>query len=178
MSILNTGQVANSSERWPPGGSLPQDLGDGGRLRPHFCSWRSRGPSTGVTASLWREEGCFAWLEAGTASSQTARLTLQTAGQEVRSVQLGGERELTESKAINARAELFARAFSVLSVTRTGWGVREAGEPASDTPPPLAALSPVAVRVSFLRPVNPGNLPRSRSLTTFKRRIYRDFDGR
>lgn len=93
-------------------------------------------------------------------------------------MQLGGERELTESKAINARAGLFAQAFSVLSVTRTGWGVREAGEPASDTPPPLAALSLAAVRVSFLRPVNPGNLPRSRSLTTFKRRIYRDFDGR
>lgn len=124
------------------------------------------------------EERLLCLAPAGTVSSQTARLTLQITEQEVRLVQLGGERELTVSKTINARAGLFASAFSVLSVTRTSWGVREVGEHASDTPLPLTALSPAAVRFNFLRPLNPGNLPRSRSLTMFKRRIYRDFDGR
>lgn len=44
--------------------------------------------------SIWRK-GRFAWLKVGTASSQSARLTLHIREQEIWFVQLGGERELT-----------------------------------------------------------------------------------
>lgn len=134
----------------------------------------SAGPAFAAGGAEHREQGCHRvggkaavlGCKWALVSSHSARPTLQITEQEVRLVQLGGQRERTVPRTIRLLLSLFCL-FSILYVT---WvTLRSTGKQVAP-----AASSFIPVQVNFLRFFNSGHLSRSRSsFMRLKGRNYR-----